>query len=47
MCSSDLYEQVGLRAETLILHGVDHDAGPFFRDAPVDRVAKFLKDHIG
>ena len=41
------YEQVGLHAETLILHGVDHDAGPFFRDAPVDRVAMFLKDHIG
>jgi acetyl esterase/lipase len=41
------YEQVGRHAETLILHGVDHDAGPFFRDAPVDRVAKFLKDHIG
>ena len=41
------YEQVGLHAQMLILHGVDHDAGPFFRDAPVDRVAKFLKDHIG
>jgi acetyl esterase/lipase len=41
------YEQVGLHAEVLILHGVDHDAGPFFRDAPVDRVAKFLKHTIG
>jgi acetyl esterase/lipase len=37
------YEQVGKHAELLILHGVDHDAVPFFRDAPVDRVAKFLK----
>ena len=41
------YEQAGLHAQVLILHGVDHDAGPFFRDAPVDRVAKFLKDTIG
>jgi acetyl esterase/lipase len=41
------YEQVGRHAETLILHGVDDDAGPFFRDAPVERVVKFLKDHIG
>ncbi len=40
------YEQAGRHAQTLILHGVDHDAGPFFRDAPVDRVAKFLKDTI-
>jgi acetyl esterase/lipase len=41
------YEQVGLHAEVLILHGVDHDAGPFFRDAPVERVVKFLKHTIG
>jgi acetyl esterase/lipase len=41
------YEQAGRHAEVLILHGVDHDAGPFFRDAPVDRVVKFLKDSIG
>lgn len=41
------YEQVGLHAEMLILHGVDHDAGPFFRDAPVERVTKFLKRTIG
>jgi dipeptidyl aminopeptidase/acylaminoacyl peptidase len=40
------YEQVGKHAEVLILHGVDHDAVPFFRDAPVDRVAKFLKHAI-
>jgi acetyl esterase/lipase len=41
------YEQVGLHAEVLILHGVDHDAVPFFRDAPVERVVKFLKRTIG
>ena len=41
------YEQAGRHAEVLILHGVDHDAGPFFRDAPVDRVAEFLKHAIG
>ncbi len=41
------YSQVGLKAQVLILHGVDHDAGPFFRDTPVDRVAKFLKQSIG
>jgi acetyl esterase/lipase len=41
------YEQAGLHAELLILHGVDHDAGPFFRDAPVERVARFLKHTIG
>jgi dipeptidyl aminopeptidase/acylaminoacyl peptidase len=40
------YEQVGKHAEVLILHGVDHDAVPFFRGAPVDRVAKFLKHTI-
>ena len=40
------YEQAGRRAEVLILHGVDHDAGPFFRDAPVERVAQFLKHNI-
>jgi acetyl esterase/lipase len=40
------YEQAGLHAEVLILHGVDHDAVPFFRDAPVDRVVKFLKHAI-
>jgi acetyl esterase/lipase len=40
------YEQVGRHAEVLILHGVDHDAGPFFRDAPVERVAQFLKHNI-
>jgi acetyl esterase/lipase len=41
------YEQVGRHVEVLILHGVDHDAVPFFRDAPVERVVKFLKASIG
>jgi acetyl esterase/lipase len=41
------YEQAGKHAEVLILHGVDHDAVPFFRDAPVERVVKFLKRTIG
>ena len=41
------YEQVGRHAEVLILHGVDHDAVPFFRDAPVARVVQFLKRTIG
>lgn len=41
------YEQAGLHAEVMILHGVDHVAGPFFKDAPVDRVAAFLKRTIG
>jgi acetyl esterase/lipase len=41
------YEQVGQHAEVLILHGVDHDAVPFFRDAPVARVVQFLKRTIG
>jgi acetyl esterase/lipase len=40
------YEQAGKHAEVLILHGVDHDAVPFFRDAPVERVVKFLKRTI-
>jgi acetyl esterase/lipase len=41
------YEQAGKHAQVLILHGVDHDAVPFFRDAPVERVVKFLKHAIG
>lgn len=41
------YEQVGRHAEAMILHGVDHVAGPFFKDEPVDRVAAFLKRTIG
>jgi acetyl esterase/lipase len=41
------YQQAGRPAEVLILHGVDHDAVPFFRDAPVERVVQFLKRTIG
>ena len=41
------YEQVGRHAEVMILHGVDHVAGPFFKDEPVARVAAFLKRTIG
>jgi acetyl esterase/lipase len=41
------YEQVGRHAEVLILHGVDHDAVPFFREAPVAQVVRFLKRNIG
>jgi acetyl esterase/lipase len=37
------YAAAGLRADTLVLHGVGHDAGPFFQGAPVDRVVSFLK----
>jgi acetyl esterase/lipase len=40
------YEQAGKHAEVLILHGVDHDAVPFFKDEPVERVVKFLKHTI-
>ena len=40
------YEQAGLHAEVLILHGVDHDAVPFFKDQPVERAVKFLKHAI-
>ena len=40
------YEQAGKHAQVLILHGVDHDAVPFFKDAPVDRAVKFLKHAI-
>jgi len=41
------YEQVGRHVEVMILHGVDHVAGPFFKGEPVDRVATFLKRTIG
>jgi acetyl esterase/lipase len=37
------YEQAGLKADVLILHGVDHVAPPFFDGAPVDRVVAFLE----
>ena len=41
------YARAGLKAETLILDGVGHDAEPFFRGAPVDRVVDFLHRSIG
>jgi acetyl esterase/lipase len=41
------YEQAGKHAEVLILHGVDHEAGPFFKCDPVERVVAFLKRSIG
>jgi hypothetical protein len=41
------YEQAGRHAQTLILHGVDHVAEPFFKGGPVERVVAFLKRAIG
>jgi acetyl esterase/lipase len=41
------YEQVGRHADVMILHGVDHVAGPFFKGEPVERVVAFLKRTIG
>ncbi len=41
------YAAAGLKAETLVLHGVGHDAGPFFQGDPVDRVVSFLKRALG
>jgi acetyl esterase/lipase len=41
------YARAGLRAETLILHGVGHDGEPFFRGEPADRVVDFLHRTIG
>jgi len=41
------YEQAGLKAHALILHGVDHVAEPFFKGEPVERVVAFLKRTIG
>jgi len=41
------YEQAGKHANVLILHGVDHEAGPFFKGDPVERVVAFLKRSIG
>lgn len=37
------YAAAGLKAETLVLHGVGHDSAPFFQGEPADRVAAFLK----
>jgi acetyl esterase/lipase len=41
------YAAAGLEAETMVLHGVGHDGGPFFQGAPVDRVVSFLKRALG
>jgi len=41
------YEQAGKHANVLILHGVDHEAGPFFKGDPVERAVAFLKRSIG
>jgi acetyl esterase/lipase len=36
------YESAGARVETMVLHGVAHDAAPFFTGTPARRVAEFL-----
>ena len=41
------YEAAGLRADTHVLHGVGHDAAPFFVGEPVERVVAFLKRALG
>jgi acetyl esterase/lipase len=41
------YEAAGLTVETLILHGVGHDAGPFFTGPPSEVVVAFLRRTIG
>ena len=41
------YEAAGLPVETLILHGVGHDGGPFFKGEPAERVLRFLRRHLG
>ena len=41
------YEAAGLPVETLILHGVGHDGGPFFTGAPAARVVAFLRRTLG
>lgn len=41
------YEAAGLKVETLILHGVGHDGGPFFSGAPSEAVVAFLRRTIG
>ncbi|MCX7036430.1 MAG: alpha/beta hydrolase [Proteobacteria bacterium] len=41
------YEAAGLTVETLILHGVGHDSGPFFTGAPSEVVVAFLRRTIG
>lgn len=41
------YAKAGLKAETLVLHGVGHDSVPFFQGEPAARVVAFLKRAIG
>ena len=41
------YARAGLKAETLVLHGVGHDGGPFFGGEPAQRVVEFLRRTIG
>ena len=41
------YEAAGLTVETLILHGVGHDSGPFFTGAASEVVVAFLRRTIG
>lgn len=41
------YAAAGLHAETLVLHGVGHDAAPFFQGSPAERVVAFLKTALG
>jgi acetyl esterase/lipase len=41
------YARAGLKARTLVLHGVGHDGGPFFQGAPADSVGAFLHEALG
>ena len=41
------YAKAGLKAETLVLHGVGHDGSPFFTGEPAARVVDFLRRTIG
>jgi acetyl esterase/lipase len=41
------YARAGLKARTLVLHGVGHDGGPFFQGAPADSVVAFLRETLG
>ena len=41
------YAAAGLKTEVLVLHGVGHDAGPFYQGEPADRVVSFLRRALG
>jgi acetyl esterase/lipase len=41
------YAAAGLKAQTLVLHGVGHDGGPFFQGEPARKVVGFLKRALG